>query len=159
MRTLSESYYQTCAGCHEFNENCYSVCRNEVTSCCWRLQWQRLRAHWILSNAGWRLQLVLILPWNSQSPLALPNSRPSGMLVTNPFSSQADIPKGAISCKAITRVYEHRKCGKSKRQFLFCVDTPDRTYTMYAPSEQSMNIWMTCLTISPTAIELQRDQT
>ena len=85
--------------------------------------------------------------------------RPSGILVTNPFSSQADIPKGAISCKAITRVYEHRKCGKSKREFLFCVDTPDRTYTMYAPTEHSMKIWMTCLTISPTAIELQRDQT
>lgn len=77
-------------------------------------------------------------------------------------TDKADNPKGAISCKAITRVYEHRKCGKSKREFLFCVDTPDRTYTMYAPSEHSMKIWMTCLTcltISPTAIELQRDQT
>lgn len=74
-------------------------------------------------------------------------------------SEKAESPKGAISCKAITRVYEHRKCGKSKRHFLFCVDTPDRTYTINAPSEQSMNIWMTCLNISPTAIELQRDQT
>lgn len=74
-------------------------------------------------------------------------------------TEKADIPKGAISCKAITRVYEHKKCGKSKNRFLFCVDTPDRTYTMYAPSEQSMNIWITCLTISPAAIELQRDET
>lgn len=74
-------------------------------------------------------------------------------------TEKADSPKGAISCKAITRVYEHRNCGKNKRHFLFCVDTPDRTYTMNAPSEQSMNIWMTCLNMSPTAIELQRDQT
>lgn len=72
-------------------------------------------------------------------------------------TEKADSPKGAISCKTITRVYEHRKSGKSKRNFLFCVDTPDRTFTINAPSEQSMNIWMTCLTISPAAIELQRD--
>lgn len=74
-------------------------------------------------------------------------------------TEKADSPKGAISCKTITRVYEHKKCGKSKHQFLFCVDTPGRTYTMYTPSEQSMKIWMTCLTISPAAIELQRDET
>lgn len=74
-------------------------------------------------------------------------------------TEKADSPKGAISCKTITRVYEHKKSGKSKHQFLFCVDTPGRTYTMYTPSEQSMKIWMTCLTISPAAIELQRDET
>ena len=83
----------------------------------------------------------------------------SFLSVNTELNLQADSPKGAISCKAITRVYEHRNCGKNKRHFLFCVDTPDRTYTMNAPSEQSMNIWMTCLNMSPTAIELQRDQT
>lgn len=74
-------------------------------------------------------------------------------------TEKAESPKGAISFNTITRVYEHQNCGKSKRPFRFCVDTPDRTYTINAPSERSMNIWMKCLNISPSAIQLQRDQT
>ncbi|KAK2567544.1 Myotubularin-related protein 2 [Acropora cervicornis] len=74
-------------------------------------------------------------------------------------TEKAESPKGAISFNTITRVYEHQNCGKSKRPFRFCVDTPDRTYTINAPSERSMNIWIMCLNISPSAIQLQRDQT
>ncbi|XP_048586717.1 myotubularin isoform X2 [Nematostella vectensis] len=66
-------------------------------------------------------------------------------------------PKGAISYQSILEVYEHRKTGRRKK-CLFCLDTPNRTYTIESPNERSMQIWMACLTVPLSAIEVRPDR-